>query len=223
MPSTIPPYAAFDYAKNFIGNADLERLNPRILDDVSKMFWTYAPWRWSLALMPQVTLVSNTQDYTVAVPSDFLYLYDVLQLDGKTTRHIKPSAIFPVTGVTRAGQIDSVALTGTTLRVDPTPGTIPASPVQKLYGIYKIQSPEINTATMYDAGALLIPDEWFWVFQEGVLWKAMSWAQDPRAGNTEYKSGNVAYSGQRAVFEAAMLSCANKEKLYLEDIQEAAR
>ncbi len=220
---TLTPYDAFDYAKPFLGNMDLERLLPRLLDDVSKMFWVYAPWRWSLALMPQVTLLSNTQDYTVSVPADFLYLHDVLQLDGTTTRHIKPSAIFPVTGTTRAGQIGSVALLGSTLRVDPTPGSLPTSPLQKLYGVYKIQAPTINKTTMLDAGALLIPDEWFWVYVEGVLWKSMLWAQDPRAGGVDVKGGQVIYSGQRATFEAAMLTCMQQEKLYLSDPQEDAR
>lgn len=228
MASTLTPFAAFDYAKNFIGNMDLERLLPRLLDDVNKMFWVYAPWRWSLALLPPITLASNTQDYAVTLPSDFLYLYDILQLDGKSTRHIKPSAIYPQTGVLRAGQIGSAAVmtvsAQTVLRVDPTPGTIPlGASSQKLISIYKQISPVIDKDTMYVAGSLLIPDEFFWVYQEGVLWKAMQWAQDPRAGETQFQGGQIKYSGQRAAFEAALATCAQQEKLYLIDQQEDSK
>lgn len=226
MSSTLTPYNALEYVKPFIGNMDVERLLPRILDDVNKMFWVYAPWRWSLGLFQQITLTSNTQDYPVTLPADFLYLYDILQLDGKTTRHIKPTAVFPQTGVLRAGQAGSGAImtvaAQTVLRIDPTPGTIPATAAaERLVGIYKMVAPTIDKTTMYTAGALLIPDDFFWVYLEGVMWKAMAWAQDPRAGETSFKGGQIAYSGQRAAFEAAMATCAQQEKLYV--IEEEAR
>ena len=228
MASTYTAYNAFEYAKQFIGNMDLERLAPGLLNDVSKMFWGYAPWRWTLGLMPQITLVSDTQDYAVTLPDDFLYLYDILQLDGKTTRHLKPTAIFPQTGVLRAGQAGSAAImsiNGTdTLRIDPTPGTIPSTaPSQKLISIYKKTAPEVTKTTMYTAGFLEIPDDFYWVYREGVIWKAMTWAQDPRAGDVKVQGGQVAFSGQRAAFEAALLTCAQQEKLYEIDQQEAAR
>jgi hypothetical protein len=226
--ATYTPHSAFEYCKKFISNMDLERLTPAILDDINKMFWVYAPWRWSLGLFPQITLVSNTQDYPVTLPDDFLFLYDILQLDGKTTRHLKPTAIYPQTGTLRGGAAGSAAImniSGTdTLRIDPTVGSIPATaPTQKLIAIYKKTSPTIDASTMYDAGALEIPDEWFWVFREGVLWKAMQWAQDPRAGDTKVQAGQAVHSGQRASFEAAMAYCAQQEKLYDLDLQEAAR
>ena len=140
MASTFAAYDAFSYAKKFTGNMDLERLLPGMLDDVNKIFWGYAPWRWTLGLFPQITLVSNTQDYPVTLPSDFLYLYDILQLDGKTTRHLKPTAIYPQTGILRAGQAGSGAIMSIggvdTLRIDPTPGTIPTdASAQKLISI----------------------------------------------------------------------------------------
>lgn len=229
MASTLTAYAAFEYSKKFIGNMDLDRMLPRLLDDVSKMFWVYAPWRWTLSSLTPITLISNTQDYNVTLPADFLYLYDVLQLDGKTTRHIKPSAIFPSTGSSlRGGQIGSAAIMNTGaqyfLRVDPTPGTIPASsPAEKLVSIYKQLSPTIDLGSMYTAGALLIPDEFYWVYLEGVMWRAMQWAQDPRAGAVEVKQGQAVYSGQRAAFEAAMQTCMQQEKLYESDPQEEQR
>jgi len=227
MASTLKAYDALDFAKNFIGKMDVERLLPRLLADVSYMFWVYAPWRWSLGIMPPVTLVSNQQDYPITLPNDFLYLYDILQLDGKTTRHLKATAIYPQTGVLRAGQAGSAAIQTisavTKLRIDPTPGTIPATSPQTLVSIYKQTAPVIDQTTMYTAGALLIPDEFFWVYVEGVLWKAMHWAADPRAGEVKFQGGQTTYSGQRAAFEAAMATCAQQEKLYEIDSQEVAR
>ena len=228
MASTFTAYDAFEYAKKYIGNMDLERLVPGILDDVNKMFWGYAPWRWTLGLFPQITLISNTQDYAVTLPSDFLYLYDILQLDGKTTRHLKPTAIYPQTGILRAGQAGSAAIMSIsgvdTLRIDPTPGTIPAGdPSQKLISIYKKAAPDVTAETMYTSGFLSIPDDFFWVYREGVLWKAMSWAQDPRAGDVKVQGGQVVYGGQRAVFESALITCLQQEKIYQIDQQEASR
>ena len=228
MASTFKAYDAFEYVKKYIGNMDLERLVPGILDDVNKMFWGYAPWRWTLGLFPQITLVSETQDYPVTLPDDFLYLYDILQLDGKTTRHLKPTAIYPQTGILRAGQAGSAAIMSVggvdTLRIDPTPGTIPSgAPLQKLISIYKKTAPDVTQSTMYTAGFLEIPDDFFWVYREGVLWKAMSWAQDPRAGDVKVQGGQVVYGGQRAVFESALITCSQQEKIYQIDLQESQR
>ena len=228
MASTFTAYEAFEYVKKYIGNMDLERLAPGILDDVNKMFWGYAPWRWSLGLMDQITLVSDTQDYAVTLPDDFLFIYDILQLDGKTTRHLKPAAIFPQTGILRAGQAGSGAVMSIngvdTLRIDPTPGTIPVTAAaQKLVPIYKKTAPDITKTTMYTSGYLQIPDDFFWVYREGVLWKAMSWAQDPRAGDVKVQGGQVVYGGQRAVFESALITCSQQEKIYQIDQQEASR
>lgn len=226
MPN-LRPYDAVDYATKLVGNMDVDRLLPRLLDDVHKMFWMYANWRWSLGLLTPVTVTANTQDYAVTLPADFLYLVDVLQVDGKTTRHIKPTAIYPATGLLRGGQISNVAVqtvnAQTVLRVDPTPGDIPASPTQHLVGVYKQLAPTIDLSTMYNSGALLIPDEYFWVFQEGVTWKALEWAQDPRAGEVKFQQGQAIYSGARAAFEAALQTCASQEKLYTPDPQEAQR
>jgi len=228
MSSTYPAYLAFEYVKKYIGNMDLERLAPGILDDINKMFWGYAPWRWTLGLMPQINLVSDTQDYAITLPADFLYLYDILQLDGKTTRHLKPAAIFPQTGILRAGQAGSAAIMSIasvdTLRIDPTPGTIPAgAPTQKLISIYKKTAPDVTKTSMYTSGFLSIPDDFYWVYREGVLWKAMSWAQDPRAGDVKVQGGQVVYSGQRAVFESALITCSQQETLYHLDQQEASK
>jgi hypothetical protein len=109
-------------------------------------------------------------------------------------------------------------------RLDVTPGTIPATAAtSKLVGIYKITAPAITNSNMFTTGTQAFPDEWFWVYQQGVLWKALEWAQDPRAGNTQFQDGKIAYTGQRAAFEAALEDAAKREKLYYGDAQEDQR
>jgi hypothetical protein len=51
----------------------------------------------------------------------------------------------------------------------------------------------------------------------------MSWAQDPRAGEVQVQGDKVAYTGQRAAFEAALRQAADTEKLNRIDMQEEQR
>lgn len=76
MAATYAPAEAFTYAKSYVKNMPLEAVGPPLLDEVSKIIWMHAPWRWTLGALPATTLTSSTQDYTIVAPSDFLFLFD---------------------------------------------------------------------------------------------------------------------------------------------------
>lgn len=213
MSSTHKPQEAIAYAKSFIKAMPIEPVAPQILDDVNQIMWTAAPWRWTLGSMPAVTLVSSTQDYTVSVPADFLYLTEAYLTDGSgSLRDLRVEPTLP-TAVTNTGQVSRVALVGTTLRTSPKPGTQPSSAPQ-IISLYKKKAPIITANNMSTAGVHLFDDEWFWVFKEGVLWKAYQWADDGRAGGvTIAANGQAQFSGQRANFESALAFMKQNEKL----------
>lgn len=226
MSSVYSAYDAYIYAKRFISDQDLDRFLPRILDDVHRMFWMFAPWRWTLGLFPSFTLSAFKQDYVLTLPTDFLFLQDARIVDGKNTTHLHCGAMFPPNLV--AGQMSQIAVqtvnSAQTVRITPPPGQFPAGAAnQTVQALYKKSAPQITRATAQTAGFMGFPDEYFWVYQEGVLWRAMAWAQDPRAGSVTVAGDNVQYTGQLAAFQAAMSQVADTEKLNKVDTQEEQR
>ena len=228
MSSTYTAYDAFEYAERFISGQDLDRFLPRILDDVHRILWMYAPWRWTLDLFPQFSLVSNTQDYTVTLPSDFLFLQEAKIADGKNIIHLHCGATFPATVNLISGAPSQISIqtvgSNSVARIFPCPGQFPVgATAQKLIAIYKKNAPKVDRETAQEAGYILLPDEYFWVYLEGVLWRAMKWAQDPRAGSVTVQDDKIVYTGQLAEFQAAMLQMADMEKLNKVDSQQEQR
>lgn len=228
MSSTYSAYDAYLYAQKFLSGQDLDRFVPRILDDVHRMFWMYAPWRWTLGLFPTFNLAGSTQDYVVTLPSDFLFLQEARILDGKNSIHVHCGALFPSLVGLQSGQPSQASIqtvnNNTVVRISPAPGQFPTgAPAQVFTALYKKSAPKMDATTCKTSGGLLIPDEYFWVYQEGVLWRAMYWAQDPRAGDAQVQGDKIAFTGQRAAFEAAMQQLAETEKLNRVDEQEEQR
>lgn len=212
MASTLRPQDAFDVARHFIKDMTLEKVSPRVLDDVNKYMWMAAPWRWTVGSMPLATLLNATQDYTIVLPTDFLYLLNAYTTDGTATRELRVEPALP-SAVTLNGQPSRVAIVGSAYRVSPVPGAQPTV-APKIVSLYKKMAPTITPANMATAGVQVFDDEWFWVFQEGVLWKSYLYAEDSRAGNVEAgPKGQITYTGQRGVFEAALQFMMANEKL----------
>jgi hypothetical protein len=165
----------------------------------------------------------------VTLPSDFLFLNEDARIaDGKNTTHLHPAALLPQVNGLVSGQPSQVAIqtvgNNTVARLLPAPGQFPiGAPTQTVIATYKKVAPKLDKTTVMTAGYMLLPDEFFWVYQEGVLWRAMSWAQDPRAGDVQVQGDKVAYTGQRAAFEAALQQAAETEKLNRIDTQEEQR
>lgn len=216
MAATKSPADAALFIKSYLKNMPLEVIGPELLDQVYKMVWLAAPWRWTLGSLPATTLTSNTQDYTITTPADFLHIYDGFIADGANVyRNLVVEPTLP-TDVKVVGNPSRIAYQGSnTYRVFPKPGTLPSSPVQQMILRYKKIAPVITNQTQYTAGFLAMDDEWFWVFCEGLLWKGYQWADDNRAGSITLAGGNAQYSGQAGVFRDALRLMAEHEKLPL--------
>lgn len=213
MAASIRPVDALDYASIFVKGQPVETLQERILDDSSKHLWMAAPWRWTIGTVGTVTLVNGQMDYTLAVPNDFLFPIYAYSADGTTTlQYYDVEPTLPASN-TQKGVASRIAYVGSnTWRFYPIP-QIPTG-TKTVVIMYKKIAPVITIKNSYDAGTLVMDDEWFWVYQEGVLWKAFTYADDTRAGSAQMTSdGKWQYTGKRGEFEAAIQYMREREKL----------
>jgi hypothetical protein len=217
MAATKRPMDAIDYCKRFIKNMPLEQVQIEIMDQVNKIMWMAAPFRWTVGTLSPISLASNTQDYTLAPPADFLYLMNAFISDGTTTpRNLDVEPTLPA-DVKIIGDPTRISYVGSnTFRVSPKPGTLVA-PTQQIISFYKKTSPLLIETNVNTAGSLIFDDEWFWVYCSGVLWMAYLFGDDQRAGGAsiDVTNGRYQFTGQRAVFEANMQIMKNRDTLPL--------
>ena len=215
MAATKQPADAFVYVKSYLKRMPLEDVGPELLDEVNKMMWMAAPWRWTQGSLPATTVTSATQDYTITTPADFLYLLEGYVADGANVyRPLLVEATLP-SDVKVVGSVSHIAyVSGNTYRTFPKSGTLPASPTQQFILKYKKIAPIVTNQTQYTAGFLAMDDEWFWVYSAGVLWKAYQWGDDSRAGGvTLGANGAPQYTGQLGNFRDGLRMMAEREKL----------
>lgn len=228
MASTFAPSDAFAYSKRLIKNMPLEDVQARLLDDVSKIMWMRAPWRWTIGHLPEVTLVAGQSEYPIVLPADFLFLQSAYLADDDSGAvrplHVEP--ILPAT-IRQTGQVSRVSIhldgAGDKLRVMPLPADLKPGTTYRVVSIYKKEAPIITALNMSNAGVHVLDDEWFPVYVDGVLWKAYLFGDDGRAGSVNVdSSGRVQRTGQAAVFEAGLVTMRETEKLPLADFSTAS-
>lgn len=220
MAATYRPFDALDYAQIFIKNMPLQRLQARILDDANKYLWMAAPWRWTVSSFPStITLVNGQQDYTLALPTNYLKPIYAYISDGTTTKmdlDISPSLPVDVVQKGTPTRICNVAGT-TTWRFYPIPIV---SGTKEVIIEYKKKSPIITNQTSYTEGFLEMDDEWFWVYEQAVLWKAYWYADDSRGGKTQFdNSGKWTMDQARAELEMNIQSMRERELLPIYNFQ----
>lgn len=214
MAATKRPIEALDFCKRFIKNMPLEQVQTEILDQVNKMMWMAAPFRWTVGTLTAISLANNTQDYTLAPPADFLYLIHSYIADGSTTPRILDVEPALPADVKLVGDPTRVAYVGSnTFRVAPKPGT--GVGTQQIISFYKKTAPSLTDSTIQNTGVLIFDDEWFWVYTSGVLWLAYLFGDDQRAGgaSVDPTTGKYQFTGQRAIFEANLLIMKQREAI----------
>jgi hypothetical protein len=215
MSATKRPIEALEYALEFVKNAPIQRQQATILDEVNKHIWMSAPWRWSVGNVGSIALVNSQQDYTISAPNDMLFpLYAFIADTVSSPQYLTIEPKLP-TDVIQSGQPERISYEGSnTWRLYPKPEYGTEVSRKTLVIQYKKQAPTITNQTSYTSGVLVMDDEWFWVYQLGVLWKAYLYADDSRAGSATINSeGKWQYSGMRAEFEAAIQHMKDCEKL----------
>lgn len=219
MASTYTPGQAFDYVKRLIKNMPLEQVQVQILDDTNKYMWMFAPWRWSLGTVAAITLLDNTQDYTInPTPADFLYLQDAYITDsaGGVPRILYIDGYLPTGGkkgtISRCAIINPTPSGSSTFRSFPQPGVVGSN--NTVVMTYKKQAPVITSSNIGTPGVLVFDDEWFNVYISGCLYYAYLFADDQRAGGASMgANGQVQFTGQRAVWEANLTLMRQRERI----------
>jgi hypothetical protein len=209
------PSTATTFAKVLVKSMTLDDVRVAVCDSVVKIMWMAAPWRWTLGDLPVVTPVANTQDYTFTKPADFLFIERSYIWDGKQINDLSVEGLLP-TDATAVGPTKKICYLNDgadKLRLYPTPGTFVGT--RRLITQYKKTYTPITSGNIGSAGALIFPDEWTWVFEEGVLWKAYSYADDARAGSAQVVDGKIQYTGQCGIFFAGLEEMRRAEKPHL--------
>ena len=211
MASTIRPIDALDFASDYVKGEPIERQQVRILDDVNKYLWMAAPWRWTIGTVGEITLINGQQDYTLTAPGDMLFPIYAYISDGATTpQYVDIEPKIPSSAI-QAGQPTRMSYEGSNnWRFYPVPVITGTKTVVIQY---KKVAPVLTASNIYTGGTQVFDDEWFWVYQEGVLWKSYLYADDNRCGSLTFADGKVQMSGKRAEFEAAIDYMRQREKL----------
>lgn len=209
---------ALDYAARFEGNAPIDDadLKLRILNSASDMIHLYSPWRWSVALTTSQDLVNGTTDYTFSAPSPtalYIVRAQLRDADGGI-RELKPNAVVSNDGNIKNKPDEIQLVNQTTVRVYPVPSV---GRTTRLIVHHKIANTEITEANDDQAAGLLLPDEWFFVYQEAVLLYTMRFMQNPAAGSVAFTGGNANYSGQYGNVMSLLEFMRQKEKPFLMD------
>ena len=105
------------------------------------------------------------------------------------------------------------------MRVSPKPAQVQGT--QTVIGLYKKLFTPFTDSNIYTTG---VPegDNWYHVFQSGVLWKAYQYADDQRAGDASVRANDaqVSFSGARGTFEANLIQMKEREPLLLINVFE---
>jgi hypothetical protein len=211
------PNDAMAFAKRFIGRMPVDdaEIKLRILDDAHRKLWTAAPWRWTIGSLDTVQLVNDQQDYVITPAPDVQHVVRSTVHDGQNAYELAIESSIAASTVLK-GRPDRVAMAGTnTLRFLPVPKGYTTGPtVISLYKKHAVAIDGTNVGNVYST--LGIPDDWFWVYQEIVLLRALQFANSPRVGSVAVAAnGMVQYSGQYAAVEAAINEMRQKEPTHL--------
>lgn len=211
MAATRRPADALDFVKELCKGMPLERIDVRLLDDANKMMWMASPWRWTLGVLTPITVVAGQTDYNVLSAPALVYPVKAYLTNGQTIRPLEIEPVLPATPGIK-GQTNKIAYippiapaTTGVVRLNPPMTSINAGETWTINVWYKKPSPTITRSNFNTAGVLEFDDEYFWVYMDGVLYRAYYYADDPRAGAATMQSnGALSYSGQLGIFHAGL-------------------
>lgn len=227
MASTRTPAQALTYVKKMLKDMPLETVDAELLDEINKIMWMAAPWRWTIACLPAIEIDAGpppVTDYAVEdPPTDFMYIVKAYMTNGEKIRDLKPASILPASGGGISGQPTQICVLPATeddpltLRIYPPMSSIKDGETWELVVYYKRNAPQLKKANLNTAGILEIPDEYFWVFSEGTLYKSYFYGDDARSGSATVTSqGQIQYTEQLGIFQAALTQMRQFEPLLLE-------
>jgi hypothetical protein len=218
MAFSYTPQNAIDLCNAFTKNTPTSAMQIYACDMVSGQMWSAAPWQWTLQqISPTIALSNGVQDYSV--PSEvfrFVHLRqtrtdvtteDEIELDN--VKWLPPQTNFTIAYQTI--RLFCHELTLGKIRLQGAP-SITGTVTLVLNGEYQANPVKITSSTL--STPLWIPDQYFNVFQAGVLYYFYKFTDDARAGGMVVnKSGMATYSGQYGVWMNELDRMAESEDL----------
>jgi len=235
MATTKTPKWALEYARRFVKKPPTQEIEVDIANNVHAKIWNFANWAWtinsvSVTLSPSSPGVAQ-QDYNLTSNlTDCARFIKGLIISPALTGGIRTDQNYevePVSYIPAMSEYKGLASSfqyvpgGTDkLRLDVS-ALYPTN--TKFYGIYKKSITLLTSQTINDATVIALPDDWYYVFQEGVLYHFYKYADDDRAGTaTTTSDGKEQYTGQLAVFMEALNDMAKVQPLLYLDYKRVA-
>lgn len=204
-----------------LGNATLDSTAKGLIaDEAQRVLWNFAPWKWERKNASDITIVHDTQDYTT-IPSDFMGLLAVQIVRTDVTPN-KPTDLKIVdyinadktekkdpNSIDRITYLQELNSAAGGFRI-PNPSIV--SPVTAVIRITYRKTP----ATKYTSANLTtdfveLPDQYFYLYKEWLLYEAYRYLGDPRAGTATFTKSGWVYSGQLAVANSLSLQALQTE------------
>lgn len=214
MASTYTASDAFTYIKVALRQMPVQDVQYTIINRAITQFWMADSWRWTIGTTPTITLVTDTQDYSLTYPGDYLYTHQAYFSDGDLRVPLIPAASLPTSNIIK-GTPDMIARIpgANTCRVWPTPGTMSGTNLTVVQ-LYKKVVTLITAGNFTSVGALIFDDEWFTVFLDILLYHAFIYGFDSRAGTMEWDNdGKAKHTGQLAVAMSGIENMRRREPL----------
>ena len=208
MASTYTPRNALDRAKAHNFNRPITSIEHLTADDAKNVLWQF-PLRWTRKVLSDITVVDSTSEYTT-IPSDFYRLLEFWQVRTDTTPNevktdieivewLNPSPSFERFWADRVAFIQELNTQAGGFRVYPQPEIVTGT-TSVYRGVYQFNPAKITAANISDEGLLLLPDQYFPVYSEWVLYYIFKYTNDSRTGNVVVDTlGRAQYTGQLGV------------------------
>ena len=206
MPTRFP-IEALDSALYFVKAVPIDRVGETIVRRALSRIWTAAPFTWTVGPGPGFNITAAVGSYDVTYPTDWAYAIKADYITGPNLAQRELEIVSVIEDDDGyVGQPSKIRFSGpaaleSNVIVSPIPATVTGIP--RVTSLYKRVSPSYSKDTLYTV-TVPIPDDWFWVFEEAVLYEAYRYADDSRAGEARVQADQIIYGGQLGVLHAGL-------------------
>lgn len=218
--STRYPIEALNTARFFVKRVPIDQVGvgENIVRRALSRMWVAAPFTWTIGSNTSFNLAEGQFEYQLTYPVDYSYAVNanLILSDNLAQRPLQiVSSLEADEGF--VGQPSKIYYRGAPgvediVRVSPKPLDIVGTP--RVTSLYKRQSPTYTRAQLYNV-VVPFPDDWYWVFEEAVLYEAYRYSDDNRAGDTKVQGDQAVYSGQIAAAMAGINEMKQREPLVI--------
>lgn len=206
---------AIDYCKPLVKNVPtVSALQDVAVDTAHTRVYTHRMWRWTLAALTAIPLVDGTQDYTIA-NNDFYRLKTarITRTDLTPDENIELDRVeFLAPDLTVHSFVNSRLIAyepvSTKLRLE-WATSVPTGVTAAINGEYQKNPTKLTVGS----ANLFMPDTYFHVFVEWLLYNLYRFSDDNRAGTVQVVNGRRVYTGQLGIAMDALNAMAEAEDL----------